>query len=136
MSDDCLFCKIITGAIPAVKVYESDDVLAFMDIMPAREGHTLIIPKVHSESLLDATPAAIAAVAKASIPIASAVKQAVNADGIRVMQFNGAPAGQTVFHYHMHIIPVKTGDGFIPHGREQAKVEDLQATAARIKAAL
>jgi len=104
-----------------------------MDIMPARAGHTLIIPKAHSENLLDAQAGAIAAVATASIPIANAVKRATGADGVRVMQFNGAAAGQTVFHYHMHIIPVCEGDGFIPHGREQAAVEDLQSMAANIK---
>lgn len=136
MSDNCLFCKITTGDIPAVKVYETEDIIAFMDIMPARLGHTLIIPKQHSDSLLDASPEAIAAVARASVSIANAVKKAVQADGIRVMQFNGAAAGQTVFHYHMHIIPVVEGDGFIPHGREQAKVEDLQEIAEKIKAFL
>lgn len=136
MSDNCLFCKIAAGDIPAVVVYESEEVIAFMDIMPSREGHTLIVPKQHSESLLDASPDTIAAVAKASVPIANAVKQAVAADGIRVVQFNGAAAGQTVFHYHMHIIPVLEGDGFIPHGRAQAKVEDLQAVAEKIRSYL
>ncbi len=133
MSKECLFCKITTNTIPAVKVYENDHVIAFMDIMPAKEGHTLIVPKQHSEGLLDASTQAITAVAAASIPIANAIKQAVNADGVRVLQLNGEAAGQTVFHYHMHIIPVNTGDGFVSHGRIQVPVEDLQKTAEKIK---
>lgn len=136
MKEDCLFCKIVTGAIPSIKVYEDDTVIAFMDIMPVSAGHTLIVPKAHSDDLLDADPEAIAAVARASVPIANAVKQAAAADGVRVIQLNGADAGQTVFHYHMHIIPVKAGDGFVPHGREQAPVEDLQKMAAKITALL
>lgn len=136
MVDDCLFCKIITGDVPSVRIYENDNVIAFMDIMPVREGHCLIIPKEHSNDLLDASPEAIAAVASASVAIANAVKKATNADGIRVVQLNGAAAGQTVFHYHMHIIPTMEGDSFVPHGRGQQNVEELQKMAEKIKSYL
>lgn len=130
MSDNCIFCKIARGEMPAVSVYENNDVLVFMDIMPVAKGHCLIIPKRHSDSLLDADPDAIAAVAQISVAVANAAKRVVNADGVRVAQFNGAAAGQTVFHYHMHIIPVCEGDNVNMHGRERADSEELTALAA------
>ena len=132
MADDCLFCKIINGDIPAVTLYENNSVIAFMDIMPVAPGHCLIVPKQHFRNLLDANAEAIAAVGAASIPIANAVKQALAADGIRVMQFNEAAAGQTVFHYHLHIIPVQAGQGFTTHGRNKVDVSELQAVADKI----
>jgi len=136
MVEECLFCKIVANEIPCIKVYEDELVIAFMDIMPAAKGHCLIVPKAHSESLLDAEPAVIAHVAKVSIPVANAVKTATGADGIKIAQFNGAAAGQTVFHYHMHIIPAYNGTQSDFHGRKQLAPEELQPVAAAIIAAL
>lgn len=133
MSENCLFCKIHAGEIPSIRVYEDDIVIAFMDIMPAAKGHCLIVPKAHSVNLLDADPEVIAHVAKVSIPLANAVKLAVNADGIRIAQFNGEAAGQTVFHYHMHIIPAFAGHSAELHGRDKASTDELLATANAIK---
>jgi len=133
VAENCLFCKIVAGEIPSVKIYENEDVIAFMDIMPVTAGHCLIVPKLHSESLLDAKADTIAAVAAASIPIANAVKQATKADGIKVAQFNGAAAGQTVYHYHMHIIPCFEGESVGSHGRDAMPLAELQKMADLIK---
>src|SRR5690606_7202635 len=100
-----IFAKILVGEIPSIKVFEDEDMLVMMDIFPQSRGHTLVIPKAASRNLLDADPAVVARVA-ASLPrLARAVKQATRADGIRLVQFNEAPAGQSVFHLHFHLIP-------------------------------
>src|SRR5690606_19719099 len=101
-----IFGKILRGEIPAHKVYEDDDALVMMDIFPQSRGHTLIIPKAASRNLLDADPAALAAVMPLVQKVAKAAKAATKADGIRLVQYNEAPAGQSVFHLHFHIIPV------------------------------
>lgn len=136
MSESCLFCKIVAGEIPAIKLYEDEKVICFMDIFPASEGHCLIVPKVHSEHLLDADPDTIAHVARISVPLANAVKAAVGADGIRVMQSSGKAAAQTVPHYHMHIIPAFEGKAVQQHGGAQADPETLLPIAENIRSLL
>ena len=106
---DNIFTKIIKGEIPCHKVYEDDETLAFMDIMPQSQGHTLVIPKTGSRNLLDADPAVLADLIQKTRTVAAAVMKATGADGFRIMQFNEAPAGQTVFHLHFHIIPIYEG---------------------------
>ena len=104
-----IFAKIIRGEIPSHKVYEDADVLAMMDIFPQSRGHLLVIPKAPSRNLLDADPAVLAAAIVQVQRLAKAVQKALSPDGIRIVQFNEAPAGQSVFHLHFHVIPVYQG---------------------------
>jgi histidine triad (HIT) family protein len=131
-----LFGKILRGEIPAHKVFEDDTALVMMDIFPQSRGHTLIIPKAASRNLLDADPATLAAVMPLVQNVAKAVKAATAADGIRLVQFNEAPAGQSVFHLHFHIIPVYEGVALGAHGKGQADTAELTALARDIAAAL
>jgi histidine triad (HIT) family protein len=131
-----IFGKILRGEIPAHKVYEDDIALVMMDIFPQSHGHTLIVPKAPSRNLLDADPAALAAVMPLVQSVAKAVKRATSADGIRLVQFNEAPAGQTVFHLHFHIIPVYEGTPLVPHAGGKADDGELAALAKAIAAAL
>lgn len=102
---DCLFCKLVDGTIPATKVYEDEYVLAFMDIMPLTKGHTLLIPKAHHDSILELSSELAAHFFSVAPKIAQAIDKAFAPSGINLLNNNGAPAGQSVFHYHMHFIP-------------------------------
>ncbi len=108
---DCIFCKIIKGEIPCAKVFEDSDVIAFLDISPVNPGHTLVVPKKHYETLMDLPDDLACKVMKALKKIVSAVKEAVDADGININQSNLKPAGQLIPHVHFHIIPRNIGDG-------------------------
>ncbi len=108
---DCIFCKIVKGEIPSHKVYEDDATLAFLDINPISDGHTLVIPKQHSENLLDTSEEDVKAVAVAVKKVAKATKAAMQCDGINILQANFIASGQSVFHYHVHIVPRMEGDG-------------------------
>jgi histidine triad (HIT) family protein len=110
---DCIFCKIINGDIPSAKVYEDENVLAFLDISQVTKGHTLVIPKVHKENVYELPEEAAANVFKTVPKIANAIKAAYDPIGLNVLQNNGEAAGQSVFHFHMHLIPrYGKGDGF------------------------
>ncbi|MFP4104672.1 MAG: HIT family protein [Phycisphaerae bacterium] len=109
---DCIFCKIAAGDIPSTKVYEDDACLAFMDIGPVAEGHVLLIPKDH-HATVGQMPADLAGRMLRNVPaIATAVQQAVNADGLNILQNNGKTAHQEVMHVHFHFIPRRSGDAF------------------------
>jgi len=108
---DCIFCKIVAGQIPCTKVYEDEACLAFMDISPISPGHTLLIPKKHYEAVSEMSPEEVAALFRLVASLAAAVKAAVKADGLNVLQNNGASAGQAVAHLHIHLIPRWPGDG-------------------------
>jgi histidine triad (HIT) family protein len=131
-----IFGKILRGEIPAHRVYEDDSALVMMDIFPQSRGHTLVVPKAPSRNLLDADPAALAAVMPLVQKVANAVKRATNADGIRLAQFNEAPAGQTVFHLHFHVIPVYEGTPLAAHAGGKADDADLASLAKAIAEAL
>lgn len=131
-----IFAKILSGDIPSVKLYEDDDTLAFMDVMPQAPGHLLVIPKVGSRNLLDADPAVLAKVLPVVQKLANAVKDAFEADGVYVAQFNEAAAGQTVYHLHFHVIPRHEALPLKPHSGGMADVDVLKAQAEKIKAAL
>lgn len=133
---DNIFGKILRGDIPCHKIFENDDVLAFMDVMPQSKGHALVIPKTGSRNLLDADPNVLATTIAQVQTIARAVKKALNADGLRIVQFNEEPAGQTVFHLHFHIIPVYEGVALTPHTGEMADNDELAEHAKLIAAAL
>ncbi len=132
MSDSgCVFCKIIAGQRPAVKVYEDDEVLAFLDIGPISEGHTLVVPKVHFERPDSCAPKVLSGLAVRAGQIAKAVKAATNADGYNLLCNAGRAAGQHVGHVHFHIIPRKNGDGVFdkwPSGRyAEGEAEQMAA---------
>lgn len=134
--DNNIFAKILRGEIPAFKVYEDDDTLAFMDVMPQSTGHTLVIPKAPSRNLLDADPAVLSKTIPVVQKIAVAAKKAFAADGIQIVQFNEPASGQTVYHLHFHIIPRFEGIALKPHSGKMEDMEVLKANAEKLKAAL
>jgi histidine triad (HIT) family protein len=131
-----IFAKIIRGEAPAFKVYEDAHTLAFMDVMPQAEGHTLVIPKESAVDIFDLSPEGAAALIKTTQRVAVAVKQAMNAPGVMLAQLSGAAAGQTVFHIHFHVIPRASGLDLKLHAREMADFEKLKVLAAKIAAAV
>lgn len=130
-----IFAKILSGEMPSVKVFEDDVALAFMDVFPQAEGHTLVIPKqVEARNLLDMPTEKLGAYMQRVQAVARAVEKALSPDGVVVSQFNGAPAGQTVFHLHFHIIPRWQGDSMHGHASgKMAEVETLEALAQKIR---
>lgn len=131
-----VFAKILRGEIPSHKVYEDEHTLAFMDVMPQTDGHTLVIPKAPSRNLLDAQPDQLGHLFATVQRVAKAVKVAFAADGVLVQQFNEAGAGQTVFHLHVHILPRFAGVPLKPHTGQFADKDLLAGHAAKIRAAL
>ena len=133
---DNIFAKILRGEIPSVRVHEDEKTLAFMDVMPQSDGHTLVLPKSPAENLFDLDPGMAAAVMRSGQKVARAVKEAFDADGITLMQFNGPVAGQTVFHFHLHVLPRYADQALRSHGRKMADTAVLEEHARRIRAAL
>lgn len=135
---DNIFAKILRGEIPSVKVWEDDDVLAFMDVFPQSEGHVLLVSKTSTaRTLLEIEPDALARLIAATQRTARAVEKALQPDGLQIMQLNGDAAGQTVFHLHFHIIPRWADRPMKGHGHApMADTETLRALAGRIAAAL
>lgn len=131
-----IFARILRGEVPAYRVHEDERTLAFLDVMPQSDGHTLVLPKAPAENLFDLDPEMAAAVMRAGQRIAGAVKRAFNADGITLMQFNGPVAGQTVFHFHLHVVPRYAGQPLRSHGRKMADAALLEEHARRIREAL
>lgn len=131
-----IFGKILRGEFSSHKVYEDADVLAIMDVFPQSRGHTLVIPKAASRNFLDADPAAIARIVPTLQRLARAVKAGTGAGGLRLAQFNEAPAGQTVFHLHFHLIPMYEGTELGRHGGGKADDAELAALAKAIAAAM
>jgi histidine triad (HIT) family protein len=129
-----IFAKILRGEIPAHKVYEDEQVLAFMDIMPRADGHVLVIPKQAARNILDIAPEALSALVIAVQKVAKAVKMAMNADGLTIQQFNEPAGGQVVFHIHFHVIPRFEGVPMKPHTGQMADPEVLTVNAERIRA--
>ncbi len=135
-SDDNIFAGILRGDIPATKVYEDDRCIAIMDVMPSSDGHCLVIPKTPSRNLLDADPDVLCHLMTVTQKLARAAIKTFDADGIRIAQFNEMAAGQTIFHLHIHIIPVKEGEPLRPHGKEMADADLLRRHGERLKSAL
>jgi len=131
-----IFAKMLRQEIPCIKVFEDEKTLAFLDIMPQAEGHTLVIPKAEAENLLDLEPDMAAALMRSTQKIAKAINRALAPKGFMLMQLNGAAAGQSVFHVHFHIIPRQDGIDIKLHAREQADPAELQTIAEKIRAAL
>ncbi len=134
---DCIFCKIVAGEIPSHKVYEDDDVLAFLDIAPTIQGHTLVIPKRHCPTLTETPPEILRKVAAVIPRVLAAVIEATDADGSNVLQSNGSCAGQVIWHVHFHLVPRHEGDPLTLGHRQSEPVEDdLAARAESIRAAM
>ena len=132
--DDCIFCRIVAGELPAYKVAEDDQTLAFLDIQPAGQGHTLIIPKQHSENLFDTLPEDLAAVATMCQQVAQRIEQVLTPDGINVLQNNRPAAGQVVMHYHVHILPRWNDDRIMRHWRPKPPSDiNLDELAASLR---
>jgi histidine triad (HIT) family protein len=130
---DNIFAKILRGEIPSHKIYEDQDTLAFLDIMPRTEGHALVITKEKARDLFDIKPEALARLMEVVQKLAPQIKDAMGADGVLIQQFNGAAAGQTVFHLHVHILPRKKGESLKPHAGKMEDQAKLAATAEKIR---
>ena len=131
-----IFAKILRGEIPSHRVYEDEHTLAFMDVMPQANGHTLVIPKAPSRNILDADPETLARLLPVVQKVAVAAKEAFEADGVTVIQFNEPAAGQTVYHLHFHIIPRAEGEPLKPHSGTMEDNGVLAANAEKMKKAL
>ena len=131
-----VFAKILREELPCVRVFEDADTLAFMDIMPRADGHTLVIPKAPVRNILDANPAQLAATIKTTQLISFAAMRAFEAQGVTIQQFNEPAGGQVVFHLHFHVLPRWDGQKLRPHTSEMADKSVLEAQAVRIRAAL
>lgn len=134
--DQNIFARIMRGELPSHRVYEDEDTLAIMDVMPQGKGHTLVIPKAPSRNLLDADPQSLGRLMQTVQRIARAVRAAFDADGVTVIQFNEAAAGQSVFHLHVHVIPRFEGVALRPHTGDMESNEVLAENAAKIRQAL
>ncbi len=132
---DNIFARILRGEIPAEKVFEDADTLAFMDIMPRADGHCLVIPKTPCRNILDASPAQMTAVMATVQKLSRAVMRAFDADGVTLQQFNEAAGGQEVFHLHVHILPRHEGVRLRPPGT-MAEPGVVAGHAAKLRAAL
>lgn len=132
-----IFSRIISGEIPAVKIYEDDQVIAFLDIAPASKGHTLVVPKQEYPDLLTVPPELLALVQQTVQRVAQAIQQSLQPDGMNIVQNNGTAAGQSVFHYHVHIIPRWEGDRALRlWNPQQTPTEDFQMVADLIRVKL
>ncbi|CDZ51385.1 HIT family protein [Neorhizobium galegae] len=127
-----IFGKILRGEIPCHRVYEDADTLAFMDVMPQSPGHLLVLPKAPSRNILDADPAVLSKVIPVVQKLARAARQAFEADGITVIQFNEPAAGQTVYHLHFHVVPRYEGQPLKPHSGQMENNDVLAANAEKI----
>lgn len=138
MSENCIFCKIIKGDIPSFTVYENEMFKVIMDRFPAAPGHVLIIPKMHHEDIFDMPEEVAKEIYPLAQKIAIAVKEAVGAEGINIVQNNGKVSGQAVFHFHLHIVPRREGDGVQINKTSNADttLDELENIATQIKVAL
>jgi histidine triad (HIT) family protein len=132
MTDNCIFCQILAGKSPCHPVHETRYTRTFLDAFPAAPGHCLIVTKAHYTDIFDATPEAIGMVGHVSTLIAHTLREALQCDGVGIFQLNGAAAGQTVFHYHMHVIPRMAGDDLQIHSRAPGDPAELEAMADRL----
>lgn len=135
MKDDCIFCKIIKGEIPSFTVYEDEDFKVILDRFPAAPGHVLIIPKVHYSDMFELSEEAAAKLYPLAKKIAERVKEVTGSEGINIVQNNGEAAGQSVYHFHLHIIPRKMGDGIILNksSNMDTTIEELEAIWHKLK---
>lgn len=134
--DDCIFCQIIRGDAPCHLIHEDELTMTFLDIFPASKGHMLIITKEHFCDIFEAKPEALAQVAANSVVMAAAINKVLAPDGLGVYQLNRAAAGQTVFHYHTHLIPQTEGSAVGIHSKHPADSEQLITLAQQLRQAV
>jgi len=133
----CIFCKLVAGEIPASKVYEDEQTIAFLDLGQLNPGHTLVAVKRHADNLLNLTPDEAAAAMRTAHRVARAVVKAFNPPGLTLLQCNGTEGDQTVFHFHMHVVPRWGDDGIgLSWPRKDPAREVLEQYAAQLRAAL
>ena len=130
---DCVFCKIVSGEIPSMKVYEDDLTMAFMDVAKDVDGHIVVIPRKHCKNILDADEETIVAVAQTVKRVSNHLTERCGYDGVNLLNASDESAGQSVPHLHIHIIPRKTGDGIDAWPRFDGAKEDIQAVFDRIR---
>jgi histidine triad (HIT) family protein len=128
---DCLFCKIVSGEIPATRIAEDERTVTFMDINPATRGHVLVIPREHAKDLLEIDPEELAAVARAAQRVAATMPERLGADGVNLLNSCGREAWQTVFHFHLHVIPRYEADPLRLPWTPEPGDRDAIADAAR-----
>lgn len=134
---ECIFCAIVEGKLPSAKVYENEHVFAFMDIAPANPGHLLIIPKQHYRNIFDMPTEVGSKIMEVAVPLAAALRKALNPDGLSLFQLNEAAGFQTVFHFHLHLVPRWEGDTFrLPWKTDQGDIEEISNIATKIQKAL
>lgn len=134
---DCIFCKIANGEIPSATVYEDDNFRAILDIAPSHKGHTIILPKIHAANIFELPEDIAKGIFPVAKKVATAIKETTACDGVNILQNNGAAAGQSVFHLHVHVVPRFEGDGILPVW-PQGSYEEGEAAelAAKISANL
>ncbi|MCR4841493.1 MAG: HIT family protein [Lachnospiraceae bacterium] len=134
---DCIFCKIANGEIPSATVYEDDNFRAILDIAPSHKGHTIILPKIHAANIFELPEDIAKGIFPVAKKVATAIKETTGCDGVNILQNNGAAAGQSVFHLHVHVVPRFEGDGILPVW-PQGSYEEGEAAelAAKISANL
>ena len=134
---ECIFCAIVEGKIPSSKVYEDNHVFAFMDIAPANPGHLLIIPKEHYRNIFDIPTEIGSKIMEAAVPLAAALRKALKPDGLNLFQSNESAGFQTVFHFHLHLIPRWEGDPLrLPWKPSEGDIEEINNIATKIQKAL
>lgn len=134
VEEGCIFCAIVAGKAPACRIAEDEQALAFLDIFPVSDGHTLVIPKDHAANVFEMHDGPMRATAALARRVAHAIRAELAPDGLAVFQANGAAAGQTVWHYHQHLIPRRSGDPLSLHGRTRADEARLRELAAKLAA--
>ena len=134
---ECIFCAIVEGKIPAAKVYENEHVLAFMDIAPANPGHLLIIPKQHYRNIFDMPAEVGSKIMETAVSLAKAIRETLKPDGLNLFQSNEPAAFQTVFHFHLHLIPRWEGDPLrLPWRPSEGNMEQINDIASKIRDAM
>lgn len=131
--ENCIFCKIINNELPSHKVYEDEETLAFLDIRPNNPGHTLVVPKDHFENIYGTPDETIARMMLVAKKISIAIKNGLDADGINITMNNEAPAGQIIFHSHIHVIPRVKTDGFKHFPQKEYATGEAEEVARKIK---
>jgi histidine triad (HIT) family protein len=135
-NDDCIFCKIIGGELPSKKIYENEKVLAFLDINPASKGHALVVPKMHFESIYDISEEYLKEVYSAAKKIAISAKENLKTDGCNITQNNGKTAGQTINHFHVHVLPRYNKDSVGEFPAAKYKEDNFDAVAYKLRKGL
>ena len=137
VDDNCIFCRIVAGTVPCFKLWEDERTLAFMDVNPGNPGHALAIAKDHAENLYAIATEDLAATAQTAQRVARAVETALSPDGINLVQANGPGAGQSVFHFHIHILPRGAGDDLkLNWGHRPGDMDAIKAVFEKVKAAI